>query len=71
MKYIDDLCHVDNTTHTFGVSERHYLSSKIHENSNLTESLFSNVKWFVREQQYLFESLRKGAIPAKQGLARL
>ena len=67
MKYIDDLRHIDNITHTFGVSERHYLSSKVHyENPLLTESLFSNLKWFVREQQYLFESLWKKAIPAKQ-----
>lgn len=66
MKYIDDLRHIDNITHTFGVSERHYLSSKLNEDPRLAEGLFSNVKWFVREQQYLFESIWKKAIPAKQ-----
>lgn len=66
MKYIDDLRHIDNITHTFGISERHYLSSNLHDNPRLAEGMFSNVKWFVREQQYLFESLWKRAIPAKQ-----
>ena len=65
--YIDELRHMDGITHMFGVSERHYLSSRLqYDDPQLTESLFSNVKWFVKEQQYFFENLWKKAIPAKQ-----
>lgn len=67
MRYIDGLRHMDTITHMFQVSERHYVSTKmLTENPHFIEGIFCNKRWFVREQQYLFESLWKKAIPAKQ-----
>lgn len=67
MKYIDGLRHLDTITHMFQVSEKHYVSTKmLTENPHFIEGVFCNKRWFVREQQYLFESLWSKAIPAKQ-----
>lgn len=72
LQYISDIRHMDTITHYFGVSERHYLSSKLqYGNPNLTETIFSNISWFVREHQYLFETLWKKAIPLKQRIREL
>jgi hypothetical protein len=63
---------MDTITHSFGVSEKHYLSSKVQfGNPNLTQSIFSNIGWFVREHQYLFETLWKKAIPLKQRIGEI
>lgn len=72
LQYVSDVRHMDTITHSFGVSEKHYLSSKLQfGNPSLTQSIFSNVGWFVREQQYLFESLWSKAIPLKQRIREI
>src|SRR5918996_6291159 len=44
LQYISDVRHTDTITHSFGVSERHYLSNKLQDaNPSLTQSIFSNV----------------------------
>jgi two-component system, OmpR family, sensor histidine kinase VicK len=49
LQYVSDVRHMDTITHYFGVSEKHYLSSKLqYGNPALTQSIFSNVGWFVR-----------------------
>ena len=72
LHYVSDVRHMDTITHSFGVSEKHYLSSKLQfGNPQLTQSVFSNIGWFVREQQYLFESLWNRAIPLKQRIREI
>lgn len=72
LQYVSDVRHMDTITHSFGVSEKHYLSSKlVFGNPNLSQCIFSNIVWFVREQQYLFEGLWKKAIPLKQRIREL
>jgi len=67
MKYIEGLRHMDTITHMFEVSEKHYGSAKmLSENPHLLEGVFCNIEWFVKAQRYLFESLWRKAIPAKQ-----
>jgi two-component system sensor histidine kinase VicK len=67
MKYIEGLRHMDTITHMFEVSEKHYGSAKmLAENPHLLEGVFCTIEWFVKAQQYLFESLWRKAIPAKQ-----
>lgn len=67
MKYIEGLRHMDIITHMFEVSEKHYASAiMLAENPQFLEGVFCNIKWFVKAQQYLFESLWRKAIPAKQ-----
>ncbi len=72
LQYVSDVRHMDTITHSFGVSEKHYLSSKVQfGNPSLTQSIFSNIRWFVREHQYLFETLWKKAIPLKQRIREI
>ena len=72
LQYISDVRHMDTITHSFGVSERHYLSQKLQDaNPSLTQSIFSNVGWFVREHQSLFETLWNKAIPLKQRISEI
>ncbi|HZD35431.1 MAG TPA: hypothetical protein VE130_09525 [Nitrososphaeraceae archaeon] len=67
MKYIEGLRHMDTITHVFQVSEKHYISAiLLNENPYFIEGVFCNIRWFVKAQQYLFESLWRKAIPAKQ-----
>jgi len=67
MKYVEGLRHLDTITHMFEVSEKHYGSAKmLAEGPHLLEGVFCNISWFVKAQQYLFESLWRKAIPAKQ-----
>ena len=67
MKYIEGLRHLDTITHMFEVSEKHYGSAKMFaEGQHLLEGVFCNIPWFVKAQQYLFESIWRKAIPAKQ-----
>ena len=69
MKYINGLRHMDAITHMFDMfeaSEKHYASAiMLAENPHFLEGVFCDIRWFVKAQQYLFESLWK-AIPAKQ-----
>jgi hypothetical protein len=72
LPYLTDVRHMDTITHYFGVSEKHYLSNKLqYGDPALTQSIFSNVSWFVREQQYLFETLWNKAIPLKQRIREI
>lgn len=58
---------MDTITHMFEVSEKDYGSAKmLIEGPDLLDGVFCNVEWFVKAQQYLFESLWRKAIPAKQ-----
>jgi two-component system, OmpR family, sensor histidine kinase VicK len=67
LQYVSEVRHMDTITHYFGVSEKHYLSAKLqYDDPRLTQTIFSNIRWFVREHQYLFETLWKKAIPLKQ-----
>lgn len=72
LQYVSDVRHMDTITHQFAVSEKHYLSNKLqYGNPSVTQSIFSNIGWFVREHQYLFETLWKKAIPLKQRIGEI
>lgn len=72
LQYISDVRHMDTITHQFAVSEKHYLANKLQfGDPRVTQSIFSNIGWFVREHQYLFESLWNKAIPLKQRIGEI
>jgi hypothetical protein len=71
-RYISDIRHLDTIIHHFAVSEKHFLSCKVvYGNPNLAQCIFSNIGWFVREQQYLFENLWEKGIPLKQRIKEI
>lgn len=71
-RYISDIRHLDTITHHFAVSEKHFLSCKVvYGNPDLTQCIFSNIGWFVRENQYVFEKMWEKAIPLKQRIREI
>ena len=67
MRYIYGLRHMDTITHMFEVSEKQYASAMLlNDNPHFLEGVFSDIPWFVNAQRYLFETIWRKAIPAKQ-----
>jgi two-component system, OmpR family, sensor histidine kinase VicK len=71
MKY-HEIRHLEGTKGNFDVSERDYfgyLNSK--ENEPMTQAIYSNVRRFVEDQQYVFSTLWEKAIPAEQRIREI
>ena len=72
MPYVTDLRHMDRTSHSFSVTDKHYTSTKVQDESPyITKTIFSNIDFFVKEHQYLFEILWNKAIPANQRIKEI
>jgi len=64
--------HLDKVKGHMGVSETEYGASAFaEEGKRLTQLIHSNVKAFVEQQQYFFETLWEKAIPAEQRIREI
>jgi two-component system, OmpR family, sensor histidine kinase VicK len=64
--------HLDKVKGHMGVSETEYGASAVaEEGKRLTQLIHSNVKAFVEQQQYFFETLWEKAIPAEQRIREI
>ncbi len=66
MKIVDELRHLDGLRGGVAVSESEYMGTlSLIERQLLTQVIYSNVREVVEQQQYIFDTLRSKAIPAK------
>lgn len=72
MKYTE-MRHLDGIKVNFAVSEREYLSYIIPEDTSkhITHAIYNNIKNYVREQQFLFDTLWNKATPANQKIIEI
>jgi two-component system, OmpR family, sensor histidine kinase VicK len=71
MKY-QEIRHLEGIKGNFDVSERDYFGYLISkENEPITQGIYSNVRRFVEDQQYLFSTLWEKAIPAEQRIREI
>jgi signal transduction histidine kinase len=72
MKIVDELRHLDGVRGGMAVSESEYMATTILEESKpLTEVIYSNVKEVVEQNQYIFDTLWRSAIPAEQKIREI
>lgn len=72
MMKIADVRHLEGIVSTFGVSEKDYFGHVALEPSGQhSHAIYSNVRKYVESQQYLFDTLWKNAIPAKQRIREI
>ncbi|HEU4823683.1 MAG TPA: ATP-binding protein [Nitrososphaeraceae archaeon] len=65
------VCHLGKVKGHMGVSETEYDASAVVEGKRLTQLIHSNVKAFVEQQRYFFETLWEKAIPAEQRIREI
>jgi two-component system, OmpR family, sensor histidine kinase VicK len=71
MNYVE-LRHIDNVKGNMAVSETEYVATSVLESSKpVTQTIYSNVKAFLEQQRYFFETLWGNAIPAEQRIKEL
>jgi two-component system, OmpR family, sensor histidine kinase VicK len=67
-----ELRHLDNVKGNFSVSERDYIANAAQSaKAPLPQLIHSNVKAFIEQQQYFFETLWSRAIPAEQRIREI
>ena len=72
-KYGVELRHLSGIKGNFAISDnREYLASAVlHESKPLTELVYSNVKEIIGQNQFVFETFWKKAIPAEQRIKEI
>jgi two-component system sensor histidine kinase VicK len=69
---LGEVRHLDGILGNFGVSETEYLASATLDKEKIVPLLiYSNVKQIVKQQQYVFQTLWKKAIPAEQRIEEI
>jgi len=64
--------HIDGITGSFVVSERDYISNDTSPTDKITQrAIHSTMNIFVRQHQYLFDTIWKNAIPAEQRIQKI
>ncbi len=72
MMELGEMKHLDGVQGNFGVSETEYLASATLDKEKVVPLLiYSNVKQFVKQQQYVFQTLWNKAIPAEQRIEEI
>jgi two-component system sensor histidine kinase VicK len=72
MMELGEMRHLDGVQGNFGVSETEYLASATLDKEKVVPLLiYSNVKQFVKQQQYVFQTLWNKAIPAEQRIEEI
>jgi two-component system sensor histidine kinase VicK len=72
MMQLGEMRHLDEVQGNFGVSETEYLASATLDKEKVVPLLiYSNVKQIVKQQQYVFQTLWKKAIPAEQRIEEI
>ncbi|MDQ5877100.1 MAG: HAMP domain-containing histidine kinase, partial [Thermoproteota archaeon] len=70
MRITDELRHMDEIEANFGLSETEYLGS-ITLQEEVLQATYSNVKEVVEQQQYIFDTFWRKAIPADQKIREI
>ncbi len=71
MNYVE-LRHLDKVKGNIAVSETEYVATAMLEGASpVTQTIYSNVKAFLEQQRYFFETLWSKAIPAEQRIRAL
>lgn len=71
MKYVE-LRHMDNVKGNMAVSETEYVATAVLEGSMpVTQTIYSNVKAFLEQQRYFFETLWAKAVPAEHRIREI
>jgi two-component system sensor histidine kinase VicK len=69
---IVELRHMDGFKSNFGVNEMNYITfAKLQEKQLLQQVIYSNVKEFIGQHHYLFETLWDRSIPAEQKIREI
>jgi two-component system, OmpR family, sensor histidine kinase VicK len=69
---IAEVRHLDGIMNTFTLNEKYYFGHIMQEpNGRLTQAILSNSKKYVEFQRYIYETLWKKAIPAKQRIREI
>jgi two-component system sensor histidine kinase VicK len=72
MMELGEMKHLDGIQGNFGVSETEYLASATLDKEKVVPLLiYSNVKQFVKQPQYVFQTLWNKAIPAEQRIEEI
>jgi two-component system, OmpR family, sensor histidine kinase VicK len=72
MMELGEMRHLDGVQGNFGVSETEYLASATLDKEKVVPLLiYSNVKQFVKQQQYVFQTLWNKAITAEQRIEEI
>ncbi len=73
LQIVNELRHIDGVKGNFYVSAKEYIApAKFHElGKPASQLIYSNVAEFVEQQQFVFDSLWKLAIPAKQKIMEI
>ena len=67
-----ELRHMDGFKANFGVNEMNYITfAKLQEKQLLQQVIYSNVKEFIEQHHYLFETLWDRSIPAEQKIREI
>ena len=70
MRITDELRHMDEIEANFGLSEKEYLGS-ITLQEEVLQATYSNVKEVVEQQQFIFDTFWRKAIPADQKIREI
>ena len=70
---VDELRHRDGVQGGMAVSEEEYMATtaEFHEGKPLTQVIYSNAQVLVAQQQYIFDSMWTGAVPARAKYAEI
>ena len=70
---VDELRHLDGIKGNFMISETEYLAPLIlYEKDKIaSQTIYSNVKELVEQQQYIFDTIWSKAIPAEQKIKEI
>jgi two-component system, OmpR family, sensor histidine kinase VicK len=72
MQYVDELRHLDGVRGNFAVSESEYnASATLQEERPFMQTIYSNVRAFVEQQQYIFETLWNKGAPAEKKIKEI
>jgi signal transduction histidine kinase len=72
MKYVDELRHLDGVKGNFAASEREYNASvSLQQERPIMQTIYSNVRAFVDQQQYIFETLWNKGTPAEKKIKEI
>jgi two-component system, OmpR family, sensor histidine kinase VicK len=73
MDFVGEVRHLDGIRANFSISETEYLASiaEIQTAKLVPHIIYSNVKYIVEEQKYVFESFWNKAIPAEQRIREI
>ncbi|MDQ3806783.1 MAG: hypothetical protein M3298_01300, partial [Thermoproteota archaeon] len=72
MQHVDELRHIDGVLGNFAVSESEYNARvSLQEERTIMQTIYSNVRAFVEQQQYMFETLWKKGAPAEKKIKEI